>query len=285
MDPSMKTSPADPRRADLGPTVCIKEGWALVEGNYGTALCGILLFVLCSFIPYGSVVLVGPAMCGMGYLFMKWMRGEAATTGAMFKGFEWMWESFATTLLKIALSTAVTMVPIGFALAMLLRLYGDTITGNTAAGPASPPATGFTLLMGGLGLYVVIVLLSLLVRTLFAMSYLLIVDRGLPPLAAVTTSFRAARANLFGLFFLELLNSLILGFGALLCLVPALLYAPIALASYAAAYARIFGLAEEPSFRGFEERDGARTEGRAPPVQPGDWTPLSVADGTPPTSP
>ena len=105
----------------------------------------------------------------------------------------------------------------------------------------------------------------------------LITERGMNPFHAVMWSVKGVLPHLPGLLGLHLLNSMIGTIGALMCFVPGFLYLPVALASTAIAFKKIYGLAERPSYRDFEERDAADVAGVARPRSQGGWTPLSAS--------
>ena len=65
-------------RTAVGPIDCISQGWSLVRDRYGQAVALVAIFYGAMLIPYGSIVLLGPAMCGVFYVYFKWMRGEDA---------------------------------------------------------------------------------------------------------------------------------------------------------------------------------------------------------------
>jgi uncharacterized membrane protein len=67
-----------------------------------------------------------------------------------------------------------------------------------------------------------------------------VADRNLSALDAMKLSFRAGKANLGGVLGLLVLNALVGMLGFFLCFVGGYLYLPIAFASQAVAYRRVF---------------------------------------------
>jgi hypothetical protein len=260
-------------RTSVGPIDCIAQGWKLVSEHFGPAIGMVLLFYVSMFIPYGSIVLLGPAMCGIYYVFFKWMRGEEATVSSMFKGFEWMWDAFLSTLMMVAAMYAVLMIPIGLAIAIFIRVYRDSIFGY---GPEPDPV----ILIGFVGgFYFLIGLVSMVVGIMFAFMYPLITERGLNPWQAMVWSVKGALPHFFGILGLNLLNGLASTIGFMFCIVPGILYIPVAFAANAYAFKKIYGLAERPDYRRFEERDSRDASQPGTGVPPGEWRPMS---GNPP---
>jgi uncharacterized membrane protein len=93
-------------------------------------------------------------------------------------------------------------------------------------------------LMGGV--YLLLLLLSLLIQVFFLFTYPLIVDRGLKAVPALKTSFRACWANFPGVLGLVLLNGLIGLLGALCCYVPLVFALPICFGATVLAYRKVF---------------------------------------------
>jgi uncharacterized membrane protein len=258
------------------PFECIRAAWSLIVdgGRLGQAVGMIALLFVAMLIPYGSVVLLGPALCGIYYVMFKWIREEQAGTRDMFKGFEWMWESFAATLLIFFISACVTFPLIGLMIGFGWALFAPSLATGV------PPDTGAILFVVGGG-YSMIIFASMVVRILLTFTYPLIVDRGLQPLDAIKWSFRGARKHIPGLFALALLNGLIGTVGFMMCFIPGLLYMPIAIASMAFAHVKIYGLEKEPSYRTFETGD----DGSPPLGRRSEWQSLDSLnpDAQPPT--
>lgn len=268
MIPEAARPPQAISKVAVEPFECIRAGYSLIvtDGRLGPAMGLFGLLFVSMLIPYGSIVLLGPAMCGFYYVIFKWIREEEAGPKEIFKGFEWMWESFAATLITVFISAAITfplialMVGFGYLLLAPTILAGGTPSGGLIA----------VVIIGGYGS---ILFCSMLVRILLAFTYPLIAERGLQPLDAIKWSFRGASAHIPGLFALAVLNGLISFVGFLFCVVPGLLYVPIAIASMAFAHVKIFGLADEPSYRQFENEADSNRPPRGPSGRSGSrWT-------------
>jgi uncharacterized membrane protein len=98
----------------------------------------------------------------------------------------------------------------------------------------------FTMLGFELLFAVIIITVSILVEIFFMFAFPLVADRKMPGLDAVKLSFKAAKANMGGVLGLMLLNALFTILGLLACIIGVYFYLPIAIASQAVAYRRVF---------------------------------------------
>ena len=219
-------------RGVISPMECIKEGWALIKDQYwlffGITVVGLLIGGL---VP---VVLLGPMMVGIFLCLQQRQRNQPVEFGLLFKGFDQFVPSLVVAVLK--------MIPIF----IILVPYYIFIFGMMAAMPrgrTSPEDSqqfvftmlGFELLFGAL-----IISVSILVEMFFMFAFPLVADRKMSGLDAVKLSFQAGRANLGGVLGLMLLNALFSILGVLACFIGVYFYMPIAIASQAAAYRRVF---------------------------------------------
>jgi uncharacterized membrane protein len=106
--------------------------------------------------------------------------------------------------------------------------------------------------------FVGIMAVSIVVEIFFLLAFPLVADRRMSGLDAVKLSFRAGKANFGGIVGLLLLNALFGFVGLLCCFVGVYFYLPIAFASHAVAYRRIFPETASPF--------------PSPPPPPGNWT-------------
>ena len=243
---------AEFRRGVIRPVECIKEGWELIKEQYwlfcGIAVLGLLIGSLF------AILLMGPMMIGVFLCLQQRQRNQPVEFGMLFKGFDLFVEGLIVTVLKL-IPSLVIMVPYWvflFAMMMLAMQHGRI---NSPDDLNQVMSSFFPIEM----FYsVVIMIVSLLVEIFFMLAYPLVADRRLSGVEAVKLSFRAAKANFGGLIGLFLLNGVFGFLGILCCIVGFFFYLPVAFASQAVAYRRIFpdvGL----SFP-------------SPPPPPGNWT-------------
>lgn len=257
-------------RTAIGPIDCMAQGARLVMDHLGAAVGVVLLFYLAMFIPYGSIVLLGPATCGLYYVVFKWMRGEPATVGSIFKGFEWMWDGFLATILMVVAIYAVVIPPLTVIGLAAFSLFRDALVGGAGPDP-------MILIPVAVGFYLLFLFLVLVVSILFMFVFPLITERGMSPFSAIKWSVRGVLPHVPGLFALHVLNGILGMIGFLLCVIPGVLYVPIAMASTAFAFRKVYGLAPRPAYRDFEERDANEAAGGAASLAAGGWRPLSAS--------
>jgi uncharacterized membrane protein len=229
----MTPEQTDFRVGVIQPVECIKEGWALIKDQYWLFFgLTIVAMLLGGAVP---IVLMGPMMAGMFICFFERMAGRQFEFGLLFKGFDYLVPSLIVTAIKVV-PILIIMVP--FYLIMMV-----TMMATMPHGQASPEdsARFLTSFFGTELIFIgVIMIVSVGVEVFFMFAYPLVADRNLSGLDAVKLSIKAGRANFGGMVGLMLLNGLLACAGILLCFVGAYLYLPIAFASQAVAYRRVF---------------------------------------------
>ena len=216
------------------PLECFSAGWQLVRPQYWLMLAVSAVAVLVGGLaPLG--ILLGPFMCGLYLCLLALMRGERVEFGLLFKGFDHFVPSLIATLIQLV-PVLIVLVPAYLVFIALLVMTGAAgVSDREAAGPALG-----VMVVVSIGLFLVIMLVSVVVGVFFAFTYPLIVDRGLSGGDACRTSARAVLANLGGMLGLVLLNMVLGLAGMLLCYVGALLVLPISFGALAVAYRRVF---------------------------------------------
>lgn len=229
----MTPNPTEFNRGVISPMECIKEGWALIKDQYwlffGITLVGLLIGAL---VP---IVLLGPMMVGVFMCLQERQRNQPVEFGMLFKGFDLFGPSLIVAVLK--------MIPVF----ILLIPYYIFVFAMMMAMPRGPRPSAedsqqliFTILGAELLFILLIVVVGILVEIFFMFAFPLVADRKMAGLDALKLSFRAGRANMGGVLGLMLLNALFIILGVLVCFIGAYFYLPIAIASQAVAYRRVF---------------------------------------------
>jgi uncharacterized membrane protein len=229
----MTPEQSDFRVGVIKPVECIKEGWALIKDQYWLFFgLTIVMMLLGGAVP---IVLMGPMMVGLFICFFERQAGRPVEFGLLFKGFDQFVPGLIVTAIKVV-PILIIMLPFYFIMVAMMMT-------SMPRGQASPEETArfMTSFFGTEMLFfAVIMVVSLCVEVFFMFAYPLVADRKLSGLDAVKLSIKAGKANFGGVVGLLVLNAL-LGFaGVLLCFVGAYLYLPIAFASQAVAYRRVF---------------------------------------------
>jgi tetrahydromethanopterin S-methyltransferase subunit F len=246
----MNTDFVEFRRGVISPLECIKEGWALIRDQYwlffGISIVGMLIGGAF------AIVLMGPMMVGVFICLQQRQRNQPVEFGMLFKGFDLFVQGLIVTVLKF-IPMFVIIIPYYIFLAVMMV----GMQGRHVSSPDEGKEVVLSMFAVEMIFFVAIMAVSLVTEIFFMLAYPLVADRRISGLDAVKLSFRAARANLGGIIGLLLLNGLFTFIGVLCCIVGAYFYLPVAFASHAVAYRRIFP-------------DGG-TAFPAPPPPPGEW--------------
>jgi len=229
------------RRGAVEPVECLKAAWELIKDQYwlffGLVLVGMLI---AGAVPLG--ILMGPMMCGIFLTYFRKRKGLPIEFGTMFKGFDYFGQSIVAALLHvIPLTIVIFCAYIFLYVGMIASMFAGAAAGNDAAAPVM----GISFLLLLFFFYIIVLLAVILISIGFTFAYPLIVDRNMSGFDAVKLSFRAAFANFWRLFGLNLLGGLLGLVGLCLCIVGVYLVLPITLGASAIAYEQVFGLAPE----------------------------------------
>ena len=234
----------------IKPVECIKEGWALIKDDYwlffGISIVGILIGGM---VP---IVLLGPMMAGIFLCLFQRRQGQQVEFGLLFKGFDYFVPGLIVTVLKM-IPVFVLLIP------YWIFLFGVMATMPRGQHPSPEDAQRFVLSMFGFEIifFVVVMVVSILIEIFFMFAYPLVADRKLSGMDAVKLSFRAGKANFGGVLGLLVLNAVLSLLGVLCCIIGVYFYLPVAFASQAIAFRRVF----PEIHQGFA----------APPPPPANW--------------
>jgi len=231
-------------RGAVRPIQCLSDGWAMLKetGQYGSFLgvliIAFLIILVGACIPLSP--LMPPMICGIYLCLFAMMNRQPFNSSTLFKGFDFFGQSFLASL--------VATIPI-FVLSIVMQigLGGMSAVVDTLKVEKNPkPEDILPVVFGFLGfifvMYLLIIVVALILGTLMAFVYPLIVDRKLGAVDAIKLSFRAVMGNFFGVVGLMLLGQLIIIAGVMVFYVGALFVAPVIFAAWAIAYRRIFPL-------------------------------------------
>jgi len=229
----MTPNPTEFNRGVISPMECIKEGWALIKDQYwlffGITLVGMLIG---GAVP---VVLLGPMMVGIFLCLQQRQRNQLVDFGLLFKGFDLFVPSLIVAVLKM-IPIFIILIPYYiFIFAMMAAMPH-----GSRASSEDSQAFAFGFIGMELVFAIVIITVSLFVEMFFMFAFPLVADRKMSGLDAVKLSFKAGRANMGGILGLMLLNALFGILGVLACIIGVYFYLPIAIASQAVAYRRVF---------------------------------------------
>jgi hypothetical protein len=97
----------------------LKEGFEAVKSDViGYALPALIIFGVC--LTVIGILIVGPLLCGFYYIIFQRMKGQQATTGDLFKGFDVLWDALLAWVIIFAVTFIVGLVPfLGIILSLL----------------------------------------------------------------------------------------------------------------------------------------------------------------------
>jgi uncharacterized membrane protein len=229
----------------------IQEGWGLIRDQYwlyfGISIVGILVGGL---VP---VILLGPMMVGIFMCFQQRQRNQPVEFGTVFNGFGLFVQGLVVTVLKM-IPVLVLLIPY---YVFLFGMMAATMPREEHPSPEAMQQFFFSFFGFEMLFFVTIMTVSILIEIFFMLAYPLVADRRISGLDAIKLSFRASKANFGGILGLMLLNALFGFVGVLCCFVGVYFYLPVAFASQAVAYRRIFPDLGSPL--------------PSPPPPPGNW--------------
>jgi hypothetical protein len=229
----MTPEQSDFRVGVIQPVECIKEAWALIKDQYWLFFgLTIVAMLLGGAVP---IVLMGPMMVGLFLCLFEKMGRRPFEFGLLFKGFDYFVNGLVVTAIKI-IPIVIIMVPFYF-------IMIATMMTTMPRGEANPEdVSRFMTSFFGIEMifFGIIMVVSICVEIFFMFAYPLVADRKLSGLDAIKLSIKAGKANFGGVLGLLVLNALLGFLGIFVCFVGAYLYLPIAFASQAVAYRRVF---------------------------------------------
>ena len=243
--PPMAAGPVDPkafaadliaRAAPLDVFECLERAFKLWTGNF-FPLVGVTLLVLLALIVSGAIPLVGLLSRllltgvfygGLYYYYLGKYRGQPRTVGDAFGGFSMAFVPLMlANLITVAITLAVMVVccaPI-FAFIMQIAMQGAQ---HIQSFPSFSPLALIGFVVGFL------VMLYLSISWIF--TFILVIDQGLPPWAAMEVSRRVVSKQWFRVFFVMFLAGIIALLGLIGLFVGVFFTLPIVFAATVCAY-------------------------------------------------
>ena len=249
---------------------CFSRGWALYKDNFGTMFVTFLLYMVLVFavglivqgvltlvgvnhLPLGkqiyfrpiyiifSSLVAGPALGGVFYVFLALLRGQPATAGELFTGFNSFQDLFLGKLI-LGVVTAACTFPYTLAVTAKLAPAIEHMQQNPkSVDPHAMISSFISAYSSGLPL----LLIGIIPATYFAVSFYftfpLIIDKQMGLWTAICTSFRMVHKHWFHVLGLLILAGLVNIPGLCVCIIGALFTAPLGLAAVCYAYEDIFG--------------------------------------------
>jgi Protein of unknown function (DUF975)/GYF domain 2 len=245
----------DQRDYDLDIGGCISRGWNLVKENFGLLFVAALIFALIEgFIAaLGSIpiigpifsivnlVIAGPLMGGLYYVFIQTVRNQPATVGDVFAGFRKSFGQLFLGHIVPALLMGLCFLPFLIVLIIeLLPLVGHMQNGQSADPQAIANALSKTSLLLIFASFLVCLIPTIYFQICWWFTLPLIIDKEMDFWTAMGTSRKMVRKHWWLVFGLTILIGLINVAGLCACCIGALFTAPICFAAMMFAYETIF---------------------------------------------
>ena len=230
------------RDYDLDIGGCVSRGWELYKNNFGVVFGGVAIYfvIQIGFSAFGQIpllgallslvnlVISGPLIGGVYLLLLRVIRGQPASIGDIFLGFQTrflqLMLGYIVSALLIGVAAIPGLIPAGFATFMMIRAH---------------EASAFYLLIGLIGLVIILVpVLYLGVAWIFTVP--LIADKGMDFWLAMRASRKAVARHWWTVFSLLVLMGLINVAGFLCCCVGLFFSLPLAMTAMMYAYEDIF---------------------------------------------
>jgi uncharacterized membrane protein len=243
--PAATSTPFAERDYELELGGCISRGYQTLKDHFGllflTALTlwGIeILIALFGMIPIVgmvfslvNMVIAGPLMGGVFWVYLSAVRGRPGEVGDMFAGFRQCFGQLFLGKLIPGLIAALCLIPVVIAAVVLIAM--------PAATHHHDPDPKTLLILIPVGLICLIPMIYLQTCWLFTLP--LIIDKRMDFGAAMKTSWKMVNKHWWQVFGLTVLVGLLNLAGALACLIGLLFTVPIGIAALMHAYETIFG--------------------------------------------
>ncbi len=243
---------------DLGG--CIGRSWALYQKNFGILFGGCLLYMLIEgamgmggqipligpLFSIANLILVGPLMGGVFYMFLQAIRGQPTTVGDIFAGFRLAFGQLFLGYLVPALLAGLCLIPFVVVLAVkLIPVFAHlhSSTPDSAEMQNLMPAIKAAMVVCLPVLFVCLIPVTYL-HTSWLFTLPLIIDKQLGFWSAMKVSWKRVNKHWWHAFGLLVLVSLINIGGLLLCCVGILFMVPIGLGALMYAYETVCSPAE-----------------------------------------
>jgi hypothetical protein len=245
---------------DLDIFGCIANGWELVKNNFGTLFVAALLVTLIEgaiggmgsiplagpLFTIANMIVAGPLMGGLFYVFLQTIRGGSAEVGDVFAGFRKNFGQLFLGHLVPGLLIGLCLIPFAVVLAFTLVplfVHGQLAQpGQTQEQVAQAIINAFSKIsIWPLALTAFVCIIPVLyLQTCWVFTLPLIMDKEMDFWTAMNTSRKQVGKHWWHIFGLVIVVGLLNLVGVLLCCVGVLFTMPIGFAALMFAYETIF---------------------------------------------
>jgi len=227
---------------------CLSKGWNLLKNNFGLLFVAVLIYNLIEgavagfgMIPFigplfsvANMVVVGPLMGGLCYIFLQTIRNQQAVVGDVFAGFRKTFAQLFLGYLVPALLSGLCLIPAGIIAALIF----------IPAIAHHQPGAQFHLPPGSILIISAVIFICLIPMIYLSISWIftlpLIIDKQMDFWPAMQASRKMVGKHWWPVFGLFVLMGLLNIAGLLACCVGILVTIPIGLGAWMYAYETIF---------------------------------------------
>ncbi len=227
----------------------LSRGWSLFKANMGLFIGVGLLYLavwlvlgLIGIIPFvglvssvAQIILAGPLVGGLYWVFILRARGLAATVGDLFAGFSRAFGNLILAQVVSSLLALVGMLPGAFLVGAGVALLAGSGSGSGVH------AVGLALAVGGGVLLVIGVGVAIYLSVCWMFALPLVIDRQMGFWEAMGLSRAQVRKHWWGVFGCTFVLGLVSMAGLLACGVGLLFTIPLAFAAIVCMYEDLFG--------------------------------------------
>ncbi len=240
---------------DLDISGCVSHGVELLKAHFGVLFVAVLLFAVIEgflgglgSVPFigplfsiANLIIAGPLMGGLYYVFIQTIRQQPASAGDVFAGFRTQFVQLFLGKIVSGLLAGLCMIPFVVVLLVLAIQMATTLHGQP------PEEQVRRLLMGllpvGLPVFLVCLVPTIYLQVRWAFTLPLIIDRQLDFWTAMKTSWKMVGKHWFQVFGLVVVIGLLNVVGLCACCVGVLFTAPVGYGALMYAYETIFASA------------------------------------------
>jgi len=231
---------------------CLSRGFELLKNQFGVVFVATLLFAVIEgflaglgAIPFigplfslANLVIAGPLLGGLYYVFIQTIRQQPANAGDVFTGFRRQFIQLFLGKNVSGLLAGLCMIP--FVVVMLVVVFSLVAARHGQTSQEQLHGLLVGLLPIGLPVFLVCLIPTIYLQVRWLFTLPLVIDRQMDFWTAMTTSGRMVGKHWWRVFGLVILVGLLNIVGVLACCVGALFTAPIGYGALMYAYETIF---------------------------------------------
>ena len=237
---------------DLDISGCVSRGVELLKSQFAVVFVAVLLFaaiqglvVVLGMIPFigslvsiANLIIAGPLLGGLYYVFIRTIRQQPANAGDVFAGFRTQFVQLFLGKIVSGLLAGLCMIPFVIITMILVFHLAMTMHGQPPEEQMRRLLT--ELLPVGLPVFLVCLVPTIYLQVRWAFTLPLIIDRQMDFWTAMKTSWKMVGKHWWQVFGLVVVIGLLNAVGVCACCVGVLFTAPVGYGALMYAYETIF---------------------------------------------